>query len=97
MAVGDTAVCAYKRCNKEFIKTTHNQKYHDAECCRLATSEKAMEKYYERKDRRGGAKRVCDGVNCSTLLSRYNESKYCSKCEEKNQRDATKRLLELIQ
>lgn len=96
MAIGDTAVCAYKKCNVEFVKTTHNQKYHDNECCRLATSEKAMDKYYENKKRRGGAKRVCSGTNCSTLLSRYNDGKYCSKCNEESERLANKKLLDLI-
>lgn len=96
MAVGDKEVCAYDKCNKEFIKTTHNQKYHDNECCRLATSEKAMAKYYEKKSRRGGAKRVCAGLSCQTLLSRYNESKFCAKCLEKQERDTNKRLLDLI-
>lgn len=96
MAVGDKAVCAYDKCKKEFIKTTHNQKYHDNECCRLATSEKAMAKYYEKKSRRGGAKRVCEGPSCHTLLSRYNEDKLCAKCMERQNRETNKKLLDLI-
>lgn len=96
MAVGDKAICANDECGQEFIKTTHNQKYHDNECCKLATSKKAMDKYYERKERRGGAKRVCATPSCSTLLSRYNESKICSKCIEKSERETNKKLLDMI-
>src|SRR5689334_5587401 len=95
-AVGDKAVYACDWDKQEFAKTTHNQKYHDNECCRLATSEKAMAKYYEKKSRRGGAKRVCAGPSCSTLLSRYNEDKLCAKCLEAKNRETNKKLLDLI-
>lgn len=96
MSAGDQAVCAYKECGKLFTKTTHNQKYHDEECCRLATNARIMEKYYERKARRGGAKRICASPGCQTQLSRYNPNKICAKCEESATAAAKKTLLDLM-
>lgn len=96
MAAGDQAVCAYKECGIVFVKTTHNQKYHDEECCRLATNARIMEKYYEKKERRGGAKRICATPGCTTQLSRYNASKICAKCEADKEEKANKDLLDLV-
>lgn len=96
MAAGDQAICAYKECGKVFTKTTHNQKYHDEECCRLATNARIMEKYYERKARRGGAKRICKTPGCQTVLSRYNASKYCAKCEAEEEKNNKDTLLAMV-
>lgn len=96
MAAGEQAVCAYKECGKIFTKATHNQKYHNEECRTLATNARIMEKYYERKARRGGAKRICDTRGCQTVLSRYNASKFCAKCQATKEEQAKKRLLEMI-
>lgn len=71
-------LCAY--CSKEFEKKTHNQKYCDSECCRKATNERIMKRYYERRDNRLGVnKRVCKNPDCNIPLSRYNEESYCSR------------------
>lgn len=96
MSSGDQAVCAYKECGRVFTKTTHNQKYHEEECCRLATNARIMEKYYERKERRGGSKRICKGPGCQTQLSRYNPSKCCAKCESKADKKANSELLDML-
>jgi hypothetical protein len=96
MSAGDQAVCAYKECGRVFIKATHNQKYHEEECCRLATNARIMEKYYERKERRGGAKRICKTPGCQTKLSRYNASKYCATCEAEADNKAKEELLGMI-
>lgn len=96
MPIGATAVCAYEKCRKEFIKTTHNQKYHDNECCKIATSEKALARYYEKKARRGGVKRVCATPGCSTIMSRYNDDKICNKCYEKKRTSRSKKIIEAI-
>lgn len=88
--------CAREGCDVMFEKTARTKKYHNAECCKKATSEKAMAKYYEKKARKSGAKRVCRGANCSTLLSRYNESKYCQKCTAEKEHKTNQKLLELI-
>jgi hypothetical protein len=73
-------ICANKDCAKEFDAKTHNQKYCCDECCRVATNKKIMEKYYEKKAIRSGAKRECK--SCKSRLSRYNQSSVCSKCEK---------------
>jgi hypothetical protein len=73
-------ICANKECAKEFDAKTHNQKYCCDECCRVATNKKIMEKYYEKKAIRSGAKRECKV--CKSRLSRYNQSNICSKCEK---------------
>jgi hypothetical protein len=88
--------CARPGCGVMFEKTARTKKYHDNECCKKATSEKAMAKYYERKARKSGKKRPCRGVACSTLLSRYNESKYCQKCLAIKESSTNKKLLEMI-
>lgn len=73
-------ICANTDCAKEFDAKTHNQKYCCDECCRIATNKKIMEKYYEKKAIRSGAKRECK--SCKSRLSRYNQSNICSKCEK---------------
>ena len=73
-------ICANKECAKEFDAKTHNQKYCCDECCRVATNKKIMEKYYEKKAIRSGAKRECKV--CKSRLSRHNQSNVCSKCEK---------------
>lgn len=68
--------CAY--CNKGFDKKTHNQKYCDSDCCRKATNERIMQRYYEKRDNRRGKERHCE--TCNKKLSRYNEESKCSSC-----------------
>lgn len=70
--------CAYESCGKEFEKKTHNQKYCDSDCCRKATNERIMLRYYEKRDNRRGKKRTCKAKNCNMHLSRYNEEDYCA-------------------
>jgi len=75
-------ICANKDCPNggEFTPKTHNQKYCNEQCCRIATNKKIMEKYYEKKAIKNGAHRVCKF--CKTKLSRYNENNFCSTCEK---------------
>lgn len=75
------SICAYVECGIEFESKTHNQKYHSEECCRRATNARLMDQYYERKERKRGAQRICASDGCETRLSRYNEKKVCQKCE----------------
>ena len=42
-------ICANSECKKDFAPKTHNQKYHNDECCRIATNRRIMEKYYDKK------------------------------------------------
>lgn len=73
-------ICGNSDCSKDFNPRTHNQKYCCDECCRVATNKKIMEKYYEKKAIRSGAKRECK--ICKSILSRYNQSTTCAKCEK---------------
>ena len=79
-----------------FTPKTHNQIYHTQECCKKATNARIMRKYYEDRARVGGAKRVCKTPNCGTLLSRYNSSKYCAKCEAQKETNRTRSVLEVL-
>lgn len=86
--IGETIVCENNGCEVEFVKKTHNQRYHDDECCRLATNAKIMEKYYARRAQKLGLKRHCE--SCNSVLSRYNPDTICNPCSlsreiEKNQ------------
>lgn len=87
-------ICANKECGIDFEPKTHNQKYHSDECCRIATNKKIMEKYYEKKSIRAGAKRNCK--KCDARLSRYNQSKICSKCEKNSAIENRSILLRMI-
>lgn len=87
-------VCANKECAKEFTAKTHNQKYCSDECCRIATNRRIMEKYYEKKAIRSGAKRACR--KCRVQLSRYNETNLCAACTKKINKDNKSKLLGLI-
>jgi hypothetical protein len=78
--INEILQCAYEECKKDFVKTTHNQKYCSDFCCRTATNLKIKERYYENKARLKGAKRTCQTPKCNTKLSRYNESRICNKC-----------------
>lgn len=83
--IGQKIQCQNKGCDIEFVKKTHNQKYHDDECCRLATNAKIMEQYYKDKAQRLGLARPC-GV-CGNNLSRYNSDEICGPCSLKRETD----------
>lgn len=87
-------ICANSECAKVFTPKTHNQKYCCDECCRVATNRRIMEKYYEKKAIRNGAKRSCK--KCKSPLSRYNESNICIRCEKKMDINQKKKLLRMI-
>lgn len=73
-------ICAHTDCELPFHAKTHNQRYCSDECCRLATNKRIMERYYERKERRRGGRRVCSTRGCTTILNRYNDSEICALC-----------------
>ena len=87
-------ICANKECAKDFEPKTHNQKYCTDECCRVATNRRIMEKYYEKKAIRSGAKRECKV--CKSRLSRYNQSKICAKCEKNSAISNRSTILRMI-
>lgn len=76
--IGEQITCENIGCNIVFIKKTHNQRYHDDECCRLATNAKIMEKYYQRRAQKLGHARYCD--KCASKLSKYNSDSTCNSC-----------------
>ena len=51
-----------------------------------------MERYYENKRRRSGAKRLCE---CGATLSKYNMGDQCASCDA--QTEAKRKLLVLEQ
>lgn len=88
-------ICARKGCETEFTKKTHNQKYHDDACCKLATNERLMEKYYAKRDQILGKVRICASCN-ETKLSRYNNTLICSPCELKSETNANNSVMNMI-
>lgn len=87
-------ICLNASCLKDFDQKTHNQKYCCDECCRVATNKKIMEKYYEKKAIRNGAKRNCS--KCNIVLSRYNSLNICSKCEKNKSIENKKKIIGMI-
>lgn len=95
-SVSDTKVkCDRPGCDEWFTKKTHNQRYHNDECCRLATNAKIMEKYYERRAQRLGHTRMCKSCN-TTKLSRYNDDQICSPCKAKKQIARNSSVLDML-
>ena len=76
--IGESIKCQNIGCDVVFVKKTHNQRYHDDECCRLATNAKIMEKYYAKRAQRLGLARWCE--ECTKPLSRYNSDTVCNAC-----------------
>jgi hypothetical protein len=87
-------ICSNKECGIEFEPKTHNQKYHNDECCRVATNRRIMEKYYEKKAIRQGADRGCK--KCGFQLSRYNDTLLCASCQKKTDVGKRSSLLDRI-
>jgi hypothetical protein len=85
--------CAYTECGQEFQAKTHNQRYCSDDCCRKATNARLMKQYYEKKARLKGHIRVCATADCGTVLSRYNNSKTCRKCEATHEQSKRNELL----
>jgi len=86
--------CARKDCEVDFQPATHNQKYCSAECCRVATNRRIMEKYYDRRDQRQGKARYCS--KCSGKLSRYNDGNVCSSCEAQHSVRANRSVADML-
>lgn len=87
--------CAREGCEEEFIPATHNQKYHNSECCRIATNRRIMEKYYAKRDQKAGKVRFC--LKCKTTrLSRYNDSQICGSCRVASVTAANHAVIEML-
>lgn len=93
--IGEIIQCQRNDCEDMFTKKTHNQRYHNDECCRLATNFRIMEKYYDKRDQRSGRARYCK-ICGNTKLSRYNDSQICSSCDIETQGSINKSLAEML-
>lgn len=89
-------ICAREGCNEPLPETrTFNQKFHNAECCRIETNRRIMEKYYINRDRKAGKVRYCNKCTV-TRLSRYNESQICSSCQLAAKAAADAEVVEML-
>lgn len=79
--IGEVIVCENEGCEESFAKKTHNQRYHDSNCTRLATNAHLMDLYRDNRARVLGKPRYCE--YCDRLLSRYNVLLVCSACQAK--------------
>lgn len=93
--IGEHVQCDREGCEEWFDKKTHNQRYHDDECCRLATNARIMRKYYARRDQRQGKARYCSDCKV-TKLSRYNNNDICSACQMKNKEEINKSVSDML-
>lgn len=87
-------ICARNGCDVTFDKKTHNQKYCTDECCKIATNERVMEKYYERQAQRQGKARYCK--TCNGRLSRYNDGQVCSPCKASKTVAANNQVVDML-
>ena len=95
-SVSDKKVkCDRPGCDEWFTKKTHNQRYHNDECCRLTTTAKIMEKYYERRAQRLGHTRMCKSCNV-TKLSRYNDDQVCAACKSQKRLETNNSVLDML-
>lgn len=91
MSAGSSAICKRKECFNAFVKKTHNQIYCSDECCKRATNDKIMERYYEKKRLKNSGPRNCSV--CDVTLSRYNESNICSVCQSVSESVASELIM----
>ena len=89
-------ICARPGCGNIIkVKSSWNQKYCDAECTRIETNRRIMTKYYDKKDQMSGKTRICEVCN-ETQLSRYNDTKICSQCEQKEERERNEEFRKMM-
>lgn len=91
--MGETLICARDGCEETFIRKQHNQIYHSNECCKIVTSQKNKQKYFDKKAFREGLARFCA---CGTKLSRYNAGFKCGACETRSELERNKQLAGML-
>jgi hypothetical protein len=77
----ENRLCQNTDCSKEFSAKVYNAIYCSAECRRLITNKKLLDKYYENKANKS-KKRVCKTNSCGTVLSKYNKENICEQCKK---------------
>jgi hypothetical protein len=91
----DIFTCARAECDIVSTRKKHNQKYCSDECCRIATNQRIMERYYDRKAQQAGSERYC--IKCEkTRLSRYNNSETCAACDGLKQKQINDSFVEML-
>ena len=78
--VSNYKACANSECKKEFIPRVYNAIYCSAECRKVITNQKVLQRYYDKKARLN-SKRTCRTKGCHTILSRYNAEDICETCK----------------
>lgn len=87
--------CARAGCDVVIrVKKTTNQKYCSDLCCKIATNERVMQRYYNKRDRKLGTKFHC--TQCNAVLSRYNEDEVCASCSTKSKPDSRALVVNLF-
>lgn len=87
--------CANEGCDNAFEPKTHNMKYCSAECCRVATNRRIMEKYYAKRDQKAGKARYCKKCR-KTKLSRYNDGQVCAACAAATAAEANNAVADML-
>ena len=78
--VSSSKDCANPNCKKPFMPRVYNAIYCNAECRKIITNQKVLQRYYDKKARLS-SRRICETKECNTVLSRYNEENICESCK----------------
>jgi len=74
-------VCSNEDCLELFAPKVHNAVYCSAECRKIVTNKKILDKYHQKKANKSLKNRVCKTRGCETLLSNYNDENICGACQ----------------
>jgi len=72
--------CDNSNCGKKFMPKVYNAIYCSAECRKIITNQKVLQRYYDKKERLR-SRRICKTDDCNTVLSRYNTEDICEQCK----------------
>ena len=78
--VSNSRDCANSDCCKPFMPRVYNAIYCSAECRKIVTNQKVLQRYYDKKARLN-SRRVCSTDDCNIVLSRYNKEDICEPCK----------------
>ena len=78
--VSSSRNCVNPDCKKPFMPRVYNAIYCSAECRKIITNQKVLQRYYDKKARLS-SRRICETGGCDTILSRYNEEDICERCK----------------
>ena len=78
--VSSSKDCANPNCKKTFMPRVYNAIYCNAECRKIITNQKVLQRYYDKKARLN-SRRTCITKECGTILSRYNAEDICEQCK----------------